>query len=152
MFPEESFTKAKIYRYSPPCENSSPAIEPFFLKRQAVAAPLLQAPDSVPWLPEDKVVGAVYMSEETVGVWGGEVKSWVASVEGAAPLSAQVLVQQRDSVGSLNLVPQYKEVLLSFLPGFTWQGAVHWLEPLAGRPGEFMKPLQWELWFNEATP
>lgn len=61
-------------------------------------------------------------------------------------------MQQQDSVVDLNSVRQYEEVLLSFLLGFTWQELVHWLQPLAGRSGGFTKPLQWELWFNEATP
>lgn len=80
------------------------------------------------------------------------MRSWVASVEGAAPFSTQVLVQQRDSVVGLKSVPQYKEVLVSFLLGFTQQEAVRWLKPLAGQPADFMKSLQGELWFNEATP
>lgn len=79
------------------------------------------------------------MSEETVG---GEGRSWVASVEGPAPLSTQVLVQQQDSVVGLNSVPQYEEVLLLFLLGFTQQEAVRWLKLLAGQPADFMKPLQ----------
>lgn len=61
-------------------------------------------------------------------------------------------MQQQGSVVGLNLVPQYEEVLLLFLLGFTRQEAVRWLKPLAGQPGDFMKPLQWELWFNKATP
>lgn len=61
------------------------------------------------------------------------MSTWVASVEGTAPLSAQALVQQQDSVG-LNSVPQYEEVLLSFFLGFTQQEAVRWFHPATCRP------------------
>lgn len=91
----------------------------------------------------------MFLSEETVR---REVRSWVASVEGTALLHAQVLVQHQDSFVGLNSVSQYKEVLLLFSVGFTRQEAVDWLKPLACKPGRSTKPLQWELWLNEATP